>query len=451
LKNLLNNLLNKIKRKERVPLYYHPGIYKFFFPYASFYNVPDDNGYVSIHTCQIELYIGQEIDMKEGYIATIVICADNEGIGITNFFESIATKVRLSFFDVIFHEKMNEKTNSILNNIRWLQFYSSEYSPSLFPGDNWMDVKMVWDENSRRYHSPTWEIYSGYYSNSKVEISTVVGKIYKAELSLSDFPTLGNFVYVLVIECYKEINQSIVVPIYYYPERRMRNEFPLIEIGENQYGINPNFIFRFDKLRNVNRQVFKEEIGYISKRKLNELLNYWKTLNISQKEIVGFIPYRKKMIKDKNVEMEENRIYEFKSVTSKNPVKAISDSSEDYICAYLNSNGGKLFYGIDDNGKVSGVYLTKEDKDLLRQQINVKVAQIEPHIDPTSMVFYFHNVEDQNYIQLEDQYVVEIIVPPSYEKQLYFTGSNKAWIKTDGAKQQLRSTALVDYIKKNIL
>lgn len=87
----------------------------------------------------------------------------------------------------------------------------------------------------------------------------------------------------------------------------------------------------------------------------------------------------------------------------------------------MNSNEGKLFYGI------------------------------EPHIDPSSVVFYFHNVEDHNSNQLVDQYVVEIIVPPSYEKQLYFTGSNKAWIKSDGVKQQLRGTALVDYIKKNIL
>lgn len=449
--NLLNSLLNRFKRENRVSLNYHPGKYKFYFPYPSFHNVPDDNGFVSIHTCQVELYVGQEIDMNEGYIATIIIRADNGGIGITNFFELIATKVRLSFFDVIFHERLDENTNPILHKIRWIQFHSREYAPSLFSKDDWLEVKMEWDENSKKYHSPSWKNYRGHYKSKKEEISIDVGKIYKAELSINDFPKLGDFIYVLVIEKFEELGQSIVVPIYEYPRSSMKNEFPFIEISENEYGIRENFIFRFDKLRNINHQFFREEIGLISKRKLNEVINFWKTLNSSEKEIVGFMPYRKKMVKDKIVEMEENRIYEFKSVVSKNPAKAISDSAEDYICAYLNSNGGKLFYGIDDNGKVSGVHLTKEDKDSLRKQISVKIAQIEPHIDPTSVVFYFHDVEDHNSIQLEDQYVVEIIVPPSYEKQLYFTGSNKAWIKSDGVKQQLRSTALVDYIKKNIL
>lgn len=95
--------------------------------------------------------------------------------------------------------------------------------------------------------------------------------------------------------------------------------------------------------------------------------------------------------------------------------------------------------------------MNRKEKDELRILFSQKIEKIEPGIDPSSIRLIFHNVTDKDIKIFEDKYVIEIIVPPSYEKTLYFTGKNEAWVKIDGVKQKLRSTSLVDWIKKNII
>ena len=52
----------------------------------------------------------------------------------------------------------------------------------------------------------------------------------------------------------------------------------------------------------------------------------------------------------KEVTMFENYKTEFKNFT-----RLDARIAANYICAFLNSEGGKLFFGIDDNGIVQGM------------------------------------------------------------------------------------------------
>lgn len=317
---MINNFIKKIydlqKNNDKKSVLYHPGRYKFYFPYAAFHSVADDNGFVPIYMCEVEIFVGQEIDLKEGYIATVIIHADKEGVGITNFIEMIATKIRWCFFDVIFYEKMDEPTNPFLEKIRWIEHYPEEYLPSCFPNGKWDIVTMQWDEKSRMYYDPCWSNYIGIYSKELKLENIETGKIYEAEVSLSEFPNLGSRIYVLVIESYNNLDQVVVIPIVYNSVFDLKKDIPIIRIGENNYGIDESYIFRFDKVRNINKNLLKLEVGKLSQKQLKEAISFWDSLSCNERELIELIPYKKDFIQDKYVDMEEDRTYEFKSVNA---------------------------------------------------------------------------------------------------------------------------------------
>ncbi|XP_066923079.1 uncharacterized protein [Clytia hemisphaerica] len=53
-----------------------------------------------------------------------------------------------------------------------------------------------------------------------------------------------------------------------------------------------------------------------------------------------------------------------------------------YVCAFLNSEGGRLMIGVDDTCKVFGVSCTRKQEDLARCQIDNTIKQFQPHVAP---------------------------------------------------------------------
>ncbi len=139
---------------------------------------------------------------------------------------------------------------------------------------------------------------------------------------------------------------------------------------------------------------------------------------------------------NKVLPIEETRHYEFKEVTSKNPVSTIKDIAEQYAVAFLNSEGGRIFWGVRDNRTVSGIVLNSSDRDEIRRVVGEKLTSIKPSIAPTAYKIEFHPVRDENNI-LENLYVVEMAIPRPNNTDLYFTGKDEAWVRIDGGKKRL--------------
>jgi predicted HTH transcriptional regulator len=141
-------------------------------------------------------------------------------------------------------------------------------------------------------------------------------------------------------------------------------------------------------------------------------------------------------ILDKVLPIEETRHYEFKEVTSKNPVSTIKGMADQYAVAFLNSEGGRIFWGVRDNRTVSGIVLNASQRDEIRRVVGEKLTGIRPPIAPTAYKIEFHPVRDENDI-VENLYVVEMAIPRPNNTDLYFTAKDEGWIRIDGGKKRL--------------
>lgn len=128
----------------------YPGIYRFKWPYLAAHPVPDEHGEVKIYTCHVEIRVGQEEDLENGILATVIITSYTPP-GVQNFIESIASKVRLAFFDDIFHEELLAKKKGIPDDqIRWIEKHRFDDHESI------LEVRLKWDRKLGRYFSPNW-------------------------------------------------------------------------------------------------------------------------------------------------------------------------------------------------------------------------------------------------------------------------------------------------------
>ncbi|MDH0701304.1 ATP-binding protein [Pseudomonas toyotomiensis] len=150
-------------------------------------------------------------------------------------------------------------------------------------------------------------------------------------------------------------------------------------------------------------------------------------------------------VEGEKIFLEENLTVEFKEVKGGNPVKSIQNLVDEYILAFFNSQGGSVFWGVNDDGIVTSLKLTSKMKDDIRKAVSGKINVIEPPIDPTQIGVFFHKV-----LNADDGYVLEVNVPQSQSEWLYFNSSGETWVRLNGSKKKLQGAALQDYIVKRI-
>ncbi|MDR6726217.1 hypothetical protein J2W91_004723 [Paenibacillus amylolyticus] len=79
--------------------------------------------------------------------------------GVQNRIDHIATKVRLTFFDHIFHERHWEKAIVPEEKVHWIEqhlfFKGSKLGDTSM--DQSMEVTMQWDAKKHAYSRPTWK------------------------------------------------------------------------------------------------------------------------------------------------------------------------------------------------------------------------------------------------------------------------------------------------------
>jgi hypothetical protein len=158
-----------------------------------------------------------------------------------------------------------------------------------------------------------------------------------------------------------------------------------------------------------------------------------------------------KFIINKPVQVEETRHYEFKEVKGKNPLDSIKNTCDVYVVAFLNSDGGRIFWGIRDSDRLAvGVKLTLEERDDVRKTVTSKLSQIQPPISPTAYQVNLHPIfEDESSDKLiEGSFVVEIVAPKVFNNDLYSTGSGDVFVKTDSGKKKLSFQEIQDEIRR---
>lgn len=146
-------------------------------------------------------------------------------------------------------------------------------------------------------------------------------------------------------------------------------------------------------------------------------------------------------VKNKLLDKEENRYFEFKEVKGNNPVNSIISIIDQYVVAFLNDTKvkkGQIIWGITDiDGKVVGVNLDSKQRDKLRREISEKLSKISPTIPQSSYEVNIINVVDNDNNLVENLFVVEVSINYLKSNFLYSTASGEIYIKTDGGKKKL--------------
>jgi hypothetical protein len=138
------------------------------------------------------------------------------------------------------------------------------------------------------------------------------------------------------------------------------------------------------------------------------------------------------------VPLEETRHVEFKELSGKNPADSIKNTADEYAVAYLNREGGKIYWGVRNSDRVAvGVKLDYAQRDAVRRVVSEKLSQIKPPIPISAFSCEFHPVRDDAGHVTPDLYVCELDVPKGSDRELYATGGGEVFVKTDGGKRKL--------------
>lgn len=149
------------------------------------------------------------------------------------------------------------------------------------------------------------------------------------------------------------------------------------------------------------------------------------------------------------VDFEETRNAEFKEIKGGNPVDAIKNAVDEYAVAFLNTQPGRILWGIrNDDRVVAGVRLDDAKRDRIRREVSNKLAQIQPYFPQLLIDLKFHAVRDENGQAVDGLWIFEVSVPKGLPTELYATGGNAVFVKTEGGKQALNHLQIVAEIEQ---
>ncbi len=159
-------------------------------------------------------------------------------------------------------------------------------------------------------------------------------------------------------------------------------------------------------------------------------------------------PTQIRFIQNQPVPFEETLFYEFKEVKGGNPANSITKISDEYAVAFFNSEGGRIFWGIRNDDRITvGVTLDDQQRDEVRRKVSEKLWGIRPPISDEDWDLEFHNVYDLQGNTAEDSWVVELVISPQQEKEVFYTNSGELFVKTPGGKQKLLGPQVTEFIR----
>lgn len=142
------------------------------------------------------------------------------------------------------------------------------------------------------------------------------------------------------------------------------------------------------------------------------------------------------------IPLEETVHYEFKEILEADVKTAIKRQIETYVVAFLNRDGGSIFWGIRDNDRtVVGIELNYHQRDEIRRLITDKLLRIQPSVPLSHVHILFHEVHQDDRV-LPNRYVIEVKVEKPQTRLLYFTSLGEVFIKTEAGKKKLNGAEI---------
>ena len=144
----------------------------------------------------------------------------------------------------------------------------------------------------------------------------------------------------------------------------------------------------------------------------------------------------------------EDRKTEFKSCKGVFRINIAADIIAPYVSAFLNTEGGILFYGIKDNGVVEGISLSRKERDQFLVALDLNFQKFNPQITHEEYQITFKQVKDKSFKDIQELYVIEFRVSKGKKDSVYFTHKNETYIRRDASIMLLKGHELLEFYQK---
>ncbi|XP_058051823.1 schlafen-like protein 1 [Ahaetulla prasina] len=147
----------------------------------------------------------------------------------------------------------------------------------------------------------------------------------------------------------------------------------------------------------------------------------------------------------------ETRNVEFKQGSGEYLTTTLKHHLRKYTCAFLNSEGGSLFVGVEDNGLVRGAKCDHKEEDRIRLLTDSLFKTFKPQVFPTAYTLSFIPV-----IKAEDTGIFLKVIrlsvhppKPHAEPVLYETDQGEVYLRRDGSIQgPLSGSAIQEWCRQ---
>lgn len=278
------------------------------------------------------------------------------------------------------------------------------------------------------------------------------GDIFYADLSPVVGSEQGGIRPVLIVQNdigNKYAPTTIVAPI---TSQIVKSKLPThVEIDMKVSGLRDNSVILLEQVRTIDKSRVKEKISHLDDKIMDKVSKAWLisggviSSKSKQEQFGEFYKYRI----DTKLDVLGNCQYEFKKLKGNNLVNLIRKTISKCCASFLNTEGGRLFYGVTCNGIIKGVFIPPKEKNRINKTINDNLANIKPPIPKENFQINYHPVYNNKNKKIENLYVIEVIIPQSPDgKTIYFVNGTELYIRENGAKKKLLGTEIVDYIRK---
>jgi Putative DNA-binding domain len=148
----------------------------------------------------------------------------------------------------------------------------------------------------------------------------------------------------------------------------------------------------------------------------------------------------------KEINKFEDRKNEFKECKGRGfDLTFACDLLSKYVSAFLNTEGGTLYYGISDNGVVSGVTMNRRVRDLFTTAFDGCVNKFRPPVEPSYYRLNYFPVYSSSGNPLNNIYVIELEIQKGDENKIYFNHKEEAYVKRDSSVSLLKGPSLSEF------
>lgn len=147
---------------------------------------------------------------------------------------------------------------------------------------------------------------------------------------------------------------------------------------------------------------------------------------------------------------DEDRETEYKSCArTAEPARAVSSICDKYMSAFLNTTGGRIYFGVEDDGLISGLVLGRAERDKVRLAIDAVAHGHLPTLPPEHYRVDFLPVAQElpgggGGLPVGDLHLVCVTLAAPENYRVYRSRAGVAWYRQDGSVRAMPEDMLRD-------